>query len=83
MDFALKRLAMLRVLIVLVFLPLPALADWRDAVIYMVMLDRFADGDPSNNQDVDVANPLAFQGGDLVGLTTHLDEIASLGATAI
>jgi len=74
---------MLRFALVLALLPLPAFADWRDAVIYMVMVDRFADGDQSNNQDVDLANPLAFQGGDLAGLTAHLDEIASLGATAI
>ena len=23
--------------------------DWRDQIIYFVMLDRFADGDPTNN----------------------------------
>ena len=64
-------------------LPLPAEADWAGEVIYFVMVDRFADGDPANNMDVDLDNPLAFQGGDLVGLRENLDEIADLGATAI
>ncbi len=62
---------------------LPAQAGWRDEVLYFVMLDRFANGDPANDQDVDRANPLAFQGGDLAGLTAQLPEIADLGATAI
>ncbi len=57
--------------------------DWSDAVIYFVMLDRFADGETSNDSGVDRANPGGFHGGDLAGLTQHLDEIASLGATAL
>jgi alpha-amylase len=67
---------------------LPGLAlaqdhPWADEIIYFVMIDRFADGDPGNNQGADPANPLAFQGGDLAGLTARLPEIASLGATAL
>jgi alpha-amylase len=58
-------------------------ADWKDEIIYFIMLDRFADGDPTNNQTVDRDNPIAFHGGDLKGLTENLDEIADLGATAI
>lgn len=58
-------------------------ASFADEIIYFVMVDRFADGDAANNQDVDINNPLAFHGGDLAGLTANLDEIASLGATMI
>ncbi len=57
--------------------------DWSDAVLYFVIVDRFADGSSANNTNVDRANPGGFHGGDLVGLTAQLDEIASLGATAI
>ncbi len=57
--------------------------DWSDAVLYFVVLDRFADGDAANNAKVDRANPGGFHGGDLAGLTAQLDEIADLGATAI
>ena len=39
--------------------------NWRNDVLYFVMLDRFADGDISNNDDVDLESALAFHGGDL------------------
>ena len=35
--------------------------DWSDAVLYFVVLDRFADGDATNNAKVDRANPGGFQ----------------------
>lgn len=57
--------------------------DWSDAIIYFVLIDRFVDGDKSNNTQVNRHNPGAYHGGDLKGLTEQLDEITSLGATAI
>jgi glycosidase len=57
--------------------------SWADAVLYFVVLDRFADGDAGNNVHVDRSAKGAFHGGDLAGLTRQLDEIASLGATAL
>ena len=63
--------------------PAPALAEWPDAVLYFVVLDRFADGSTANNTAVDRTAKGTFHGGDLAGLTQQLDEIASLGATAL
>jgi glycosidase len=57
--------------------------DWAEAILYFVLIDRFADGDPTNNAHADKRNPGAYHGGDLKGLTQQLDEIASLGVTAI
>lgn len=57
--------------------------DWSDAVLYFVLVDRFADGERGNNARVDRGNPGGWHGGDLPGLAAQLDEIASLGATAI
>ena len=57
--------------------------DWSDAVLYFVVLDRFADGDRSNDAKVDVTNPGGWHGGDLRGLREQLGEIADLGATAL
>ncbi|MCE3285303.1 MAG: Periplasmic alpha-amylase [Steroidobacteraceae bacterium] len=57
--------------------------NWADAVLYFVILDRFADGSGANDTNVARANPGGFHGGDFVGLTRQLDEVASLGATAI
>lgn len=57
--------------------------SWRDSVLYFVLVDRFADGDGNNNQNVDRNAKGTFHGGDLAGLRQQLDEIADLGATAI
>lgn len=61
--------------------------DWRDQVIYFVMLDRFDDGDPGNNDqgagEFDPADRAKFSGGDLAGLTRRLDYIAGLGVTGV
>ena len=61
--------------------------DWRDQVIYFVMLDRFDDGDPRNNDqhagEYDPADPAKFSGGDLAGVTRRIDYIRGLGATAV
>jgi alpha-amylase len=56
---------------------------WSDDILYFVLVDRFADGDPGNNVSVDRKAKGAFHGGDLKGLLAQLDEIASLGVTAI
>ena len=57
--------------------------DWSEAIIYFVITDRFANGDRSNDAHVDLANPGGWHGGDFAGLEAQLDEITSLGATAI
>ncbi len=58
--------------------------------IYLIMPDRFSNGDPNNDHYanmrdtvVDRNNPLARHGGDIQGVTNHLDYIKQLGATAI
>lgn len=65
----------------------------EDEVIYFVLPDRFANGDPKNDQGGLKGGPLNhgfdpthkgfYQGGDLKGLTEKLDYIQSLGITAI
>jgi len=61
--------------------------DWRDQVIYFLMLDRFDDGDARNNDqhgdEYDPADPAKFSGGDLMGVTRRIDYIRGLGATAV
>ena len=61
--------------------------DWRDQVIYFVLTDRFADGDPTNNnQGAGEFNPAKsshYSGGDLKGIQQKLDYIQGLGATAL
>jgi alpha-amylase len=61
----------------------PSGFEWRDAVLYFVLIDRFADADPSNDVAVDIHSKGTFHGGDLKGLIEHLDEISDLGVTAL
>lgn len=55
----------------------------NDDVIYLIMTDRFADGDASNNVNVDRANPRMWHGGDFKGITQKIPYLKELGITAI
>jgi glycosidase len=62
----------------------------RNDVIYLIMPDRFADGDQSNNAPADAPaaandrkNPRAYHGGDLRGVMNHLGYLKDLGVTAL
>jgi len=61
--------------------------DWRDQIIYFAVTDRFADGDPSNNDqgagEFGAGQRSRYNGGDLKGLSERLDYIRGLGATAL
>ncbi len=58
-------------------------------MIYLLMPDRFANGNPNNDstketiEKVNRANKDGRHGGDIEGIINHLDYIKSLGATAI
>lgn len=62
---------------------------WRNATVYFLMTDRFANGDPSNDQaygrQPDGDKLRSFMGGDLAGIIQKLEEgyFADLGVTAI
>ncbi len=55
----------------------------NDDIIYLIMPDRFSDGDRSNNVNIDENNPRAWHGGDFRGIINHLDYLKELGITAI
>lgn len=61
----------------------PQQRSWADEVLYFVLVDRFADGDPGNNTRVQRRNPGGWHGGDLKGLTQQLGELQDLGVTAL
>lgn len=59
-------------------------------VLYLIMPDRFANGNPENDvidsmreKKMDRADSFARHGGDIQGISNHLDYIADLGVTAI
>src|ERR1700756_1075426 len=60
-----------------------------DDVIYLIMPDRFANGDPRNDEPTefpgshDRSKPRAYHGGDLLGIRNHLDYLKDLGVTTL
>jgi alpha-amylase len=57
--------------------------DWRDEVIYQLLVDRFADGDLNNDGRVVPGALGLYQGGDWQGVIDHLDYLQALGVTAL
>ncbi len=63
--------------------------EWvKDAVFYQIFPDRFAKSErvikPNNLEAWDAPpTPRGFKGGDLLGVTEHLDYLVDLGVTAI
>ena len=67
----------------------PQVIDSRD-FIYLILPDRFSNGDPSNDKFSDMAdpesdrkNPFLRHGGDLLGIQNHLDYFTELGVTTL
>src|SRR5271163_712889 len=64
--------------------PFPSPADWRDQVIYFLMVDRFNNpAAPPVHQPYDDPNYGQYQGGKFAGVQQQLAYIKSLGAGAI
>ncbi|MCB9507532.1 MAG: hypothetical protein H6700_07005 [Myxococcales bacterium] len=63
--------------------------DWRDAVMYFAMVDRFYDSDgratPVSGASDGPANGASgqYEGGDLAGVTAKMDYLTELGVTAL
>lgn len=61
----------------------------RDDVMYLIMPDRFANGDPTNDAPAeapgshDRSKPRAYHGGDLAGIKSHLPYLKDLGVTTL
>ena len=61
----------------------------KDDVMYLIMPDRFANGDPTNDEPAeapgshDRTKPRAYHGGDLRGIKNHLPYLKGLGVTTL
>lgn len=73
--------------------PLPSVGRFQgfspDDVIYLIMPDRFANGDPANDDPAgspglfDRTKDRFYHGGDLQGIIDHLSYLRNLGVTAL
>lgn len=72
----------------------PQMTNWQDEIIYFALIDRFHNGDSTNDGGInpeshvlyDGTNPAAlktYQGGDLRGMIQKLGYLDSLGVTAL
>jgi alpha-1,3-glucan synthase len=67
----------------------PSPSNWRALPVYTVLLDKFADGDPSNNDffqsvfEWDWRETQFRYGGDLKGLISRLDYLHGMGIRVI
>jgi len=63
------------------------LEDWQDKVMYLAMIDRFNNGDKTNDDfgrgEFDPKNDDCFQGGDLKGIEKKLPHLEKLGIDAL
>ena len=51
--------------------------NWRDAIIYCIMIDRFNDGDSTNDKPIvhdSLFAPANYQGGDLQGIIDKIED---------
>ena len=67
----------------------PQNIDSKD-LVYLILPDRFSNGDPSNDKFTDMADPESDRkspflrhGGDLLGIQNHLDYFTELGVTTL
>ncbi len=57
--------------------------SWDNEIIYSLMIDRFSDGDSTNNIDINRRDPLSFHGGDFRGIIDRLDYLQKMNFTVI
>lgn len=57
--------------------------DWRDEIIYQLIVDRFHNGDVNNDFNVDPRSLSRYQGGDWQGIIDKLDYLQELGVTTL
>ena len=62
---------------------------WEDEIVYVVIIEKFFDGDPANNIMRDrffkdrARYEGGFWGGDLKGVIAKLDDLTDLGVTTL
>ena len=55
----------------------------EDEIIYNILIDRYNNGTPTNDTQVNLDDPQAYHGGDLQGVIAKLDDLQEIGVTTI
>jgi len=51
--------------------------------LYFILIDRYENGDPSNDGATQPLDPTGWHGGDLAGVEAHLDDLTDLGVGTV
>ncbi|MCS0543736.1 alpha-amylase family glycosyl hydrolase, partial [Aeromonas veronii] len=78
-------IAFLLPLLLMFAMPVVAADDFKieEESIYYIVVDRFNNGDSTNDLDVDRSSPIAYHGGDIQGIIGQLDYIKEMGYTSL
>ncbi|WP_180271530.1 alpha-amylase family glycosyl hydrolase [Fredinandcohnia onubensis] len=78
-------IAFLLPLLLMLAMPVVAADDFKieEESIYYIVVDRFNNGDSTNDLDVDRSSPIAYHGGDIQGIIGQLDYIKDMGFTSL
>ncbi|MFD1361031.1 alpha-amylase family glycosyl hydrolase [Lentibacillus salinarum] len=55
----------------------------KEDIVYYILVDRFNNGDTSQNDHANLDDPFAYHGGDLQGITEKLDHLQGNGYTTL
>lgn len=63
--------------------PKDAKSITNEDILYLIITDRFANGDPANDAKADRRNPRLWHGGDFRGIINKLDYLQEVGVTTL
>ncbi|MGP4041842.1 alpha-amylase family glycosyl hydrolase [Gracilibacillus sp. D59] len=79
-----RKVLLIMVLFLCLFPTLTVMAEeQRGERIYYILVDRFVNGDSSNDIEINIDDPSAYHGGDLQGIIDKIPELSELGITTI
>ncbi|UOQ86540.1 alpha-amylase family glycosyl hydrolase [Gracilibacillus salinarum] len=82
--YYIKRILAISVLLLLIMPSISVMAEEQPSEqIYYLLVDRFVNGDNSNDININIDDPSAYYGGDLQGVTDKLDHFNELGISMI
>ncbi|MHA6251671.1 alpha-amylase family glycosyl hydrolase [Oceanobacillus sp. CAU 1775] len=55
----------------------------KDEMLYEIIVDRFNNGNYEIDDNMEIDNPKAYQGGDIEGVRLKLDELSTLGVSTL
>ncbi|SFL37810.1 alpha-amylase [Gracilibacillus orientalis] len=79
-----RKVLLIMVLFLCLFPTLTVMAEEQTGErIYYILVDRFVNGDSSNDLEINIDDPSAYHGGDLQGIIDKIPQLSKLGITTL